>query len=208
MQITNVNIKDIKPYENNPRFNDNAVDYVANSIKEFGFKVPVVLDKNNVIITGHTRVKACEKLGIKEIPCIYADDLTEEQVKAFRLADNKVGEIADWDLDLLNNELDDIELDMSEFGFFEEIEEELEKEEEDKPKVKFTEVFNEENNYIILQFKTDIDWLQAQSLFDINPKMAYSTRKDGEIGERMKRVGIGRVLDGAEVIKKLLGDNL
>lgn len=208
MQITNVNIKDIKPYENNPRFNDNAVDYVANSIKEFGFKVPVVLDKNNVIITGHTRVKACEKLGIEEIPCIYANDLTEEQVKAFRLADNKVGEIADWDLDLLNNELDDIELDMSEFGFFEEIEEELEKEEEDKPKVKFTEVFNEENNYIILQFKTDIDWLQAQSLFDINPKMAYSTRKDGEIGERMKRVGIGRVLDGAEVIKKLLGDNL
>lgn len=208
MQITNVNIKDIKPYENNPRFNDNAVDYVANSIKEFGFKVPVVLDKNNVIITGHTMVKACEKLGIEEIPCIYADDLTEEQVRAFRLADNKVGEIAGWDFDLLNSELDDIELDMSEFGFFEEIEEELEKEEEDKPKVKFTEVFNEENNYIILQFKTDIDWLQAQSLFDINPKMAYSTRKDGEIGERMKRVGIGRVLDGAEVIKKLLGDNL
>lgn len=118
MQITNVNIKDIKPYENNPRFNDNAVDYVANSIKEFGFKVPVVLDKNNVIITGHTRVKACKKLGIEEIPCIYADDLTEEQVKAFRLVDNKTGEFAEWDFDLLDDELGEIDLiDMNDLGF-------------------------------------------------------------------------------------------
>lgn len=106
MNIVNVNINDIIPYDKNPRFNDEAVEYVANSIKEFGFKVPVILDKNNVIITGHTRVKACEKLGIEEIPCIYADDLTEEQVKAFRLADNKVGEIADWDFELLNDELE------------------------------------------------------------------------------------------------------
>lgn len=121
MQITNVNIKDIKPYENNPRVNDNAVDYVANSIKEFGFKVPVVLDKNNVIVTGHTRIKACEKLGIKEIPCIYADDLTEDQIKAFRLADNKVGEIAQWNFDLLDMELDNIEMDMEDFGFIENI---------------------------------------------------------------------------------------
>lgn len=143
MQITNVNIKDIKPYKNNPRFNDNAVDYVANSIKEFGFKVPVVLDKNNVIITGHTRVKACEKLGIEEIPCIYANDLTEEQVKAFRLADNKVGEIADWDFDLLNNELDDIEFDMSEFGFLD-----MDLKEENKERKEAT--LNEEEFQIII----------------------------------------------------------
>lgn len=121
MNIVNVNINDIIPYDKNPRFNDEAVEYVANSIKEFGFKVPVVLDKNNVIVTGHTRVKACEKLGIKEIPCIYADDLTEEQVKAFRLADNKVGEIAQWDYDLLNIELDDIlDINMNDFGFINE----------------------------------------------------------------------------------------
>ena len=117
MNIVNVNINDIIPYDKNPRFNDEAVEYVANSIKEFGFKVPVVLDKNNVIVTGHTRIKACEKLGINEIPCIYADDLTEKQVKAFRLADNKVGEIAQWDIGLMDLELDDINLDMSEFGF-------------------------------------------------------------------------------------------
>lgn len=122
MNIVNVNINEIIPYEKNPRINDHAVEYVANSIKEFGFKVPVVLDKNNVIVTGHTRIKACEKLGIKEIPCIYADDLTEEQVKAFRLADNKVGEIAQWDFDLLDIELDDIlDIDMQDFGFQDEI---------------------------------------------------------------------------------------
>lgn len=128
MNIVNVNIEDIIPYENNPRFNDNAVEYVANSIKEFGFKVPVVLDKNNVIVTGHTRIKACEKLGIETIPCIYADDLTEEQVKAFRLADNKVGEVAQWDFDLLDMELDNIEMDMEDFGFLDmNLEEETEK---------------------------------------------------------------------------------
>lgn len=122
MNIVNVNINDIIPYDKNPRFNDEAVYYVANSIKEFGFKVPVVLDRNNVIVTGHTRIKACEKLGINEIPCIYADDLTEEQVKAFRLADNKVGEVAQWDFDLLDIELDDIlDIDMQDFGFQDEI---------------------------------------------------------------------------------------
>lgn len=151
MNIVNVNIKDIIPYDKNPRFNDKAVEYVANSIKEFGFKVPVVLDKNNVIVTGHTRVKACEKLGINEIPCIYADDLTEEQVKAFRLADNKVGEIAQWDFDLLNIELDDINLDMSEFGFLdmdleseqdkEVVEDDYEVEPPKEPKSKYGQIY-------------------------------------------------------------------
>lgn len=114
-------VSELNPYENNPRNNDDAVDYVANSIKEFGFKVPIVVDKHNTVITGHTRLKACKKLGIKEVPCIVADDLTEEQVKAFRLADNKVGEIADWDLGKLDIELEDLEqigdIDMSDFGF-------------------------------------------------------------------------------------------
>ena len=81
MEIKMVKVDDLKPYENNPRFNDDAVKYVANSIKEFGFKVPMVIDKNNVIVTGHTRYKACLELGIKEVPCVVADDLTEEQRK-------------------------------------------------------------------------------------------------------------------------------
>ena len=120
MEIINKKLEDLKPYENNPRFNDDAVEYVANSIKEFGFKVPMVIDKDNVIVAGHTRYKAALELGLKEVPCIVADDLTDEQIKAFRLADNKVSEKANWDYDLLDEELANIlELDMKDFGFLE-----------------------------------------------------------------------------------------
>ncbi len=120
MEIINKKISELKPYEKNPRKNDNAVDYVAKSIEQFGFKVPIVIDKDNVIIAGHTRYKASEKLGIEEAPCIIANDLTDEQVKAFRLADNKVSEMAEWDYDLLDLELDDIvDIDMQDFGFLE-----------------------------------------------------------------------------------------
>ena len=118
MQIYDKRLNEIKPYENNPRHNDNAVDAVVNSIREFGFKVPLVVDSEGVIVAGHTRYKAAKKLGLKTVPCIVADDLTDEQVKAFRLADNKVGELATWALDTLKVELDNIgEIDMSEFGF-------------------------------------------------------------------------------------------
>ena len=118
MEIVYKSVSELKPYENNPRNNDNAVEYVANSIKEFGFKVPIVIDKDNVIVTGHTRLKASELLGLKEVPCIVANGLTEEQIKAFRLADNKVGEIALWNNDLLYEELNKIlNIDMSEFDF-------------------------------------------------------------------------------------------
>lgn len=118
MEIITKKIDEVIPYENNPRKNEEAVDYVAKSIKEFGFKVPIIIDKDNVIVTGHTRLKAAKKLGLKEVPCIMADDLTEEQIKAFRLADNKVSEIATWDFDLLNLELDDItNINMEDFGF-------------------------------------------------------------------------------------------
>lgn len=117
MEIKMVKVDDLKPYVNNPRFNDDAVEYVKNSIKEFGFKVPMVIDKNNEIVAGHTRYKASLELGLEEVPCIIADDLTEEQIKAFRLADNKVSEKASWNYDLLDLELDDIDLDMGEFGF-------------------------------------------------------------------------------------------
>lgn len=118
MEIIYKNIKDLKPYDKNPRRNNEAVKYVAKSIEEFGFKVPVIIDKDNVIVCGHTRYKASKKLGYNEIPCIIADDLTEEQIKAFRLADNKVSEKAEWDFDLLDEELSDIlTIDMENFGF-------------------------------------------------------------------------------------------
>ena len=117
MDILNLGLEEIKPYEKNPRNNDNAVDAVAASIREFGFKVPIIIDKDNIIVAGHTRYKAAKKLGLKTVPCIKADDLTDEQVKAFRLADNKVSEQAEWDFDLLNEELETITMDMEQFGF-------------------------------------------------------------------------------------------
>ena len=110
--------KDIIPYDKNPRKNDEAVKYVAESIKEFGFKVPIIIDSNNIVVAGHTRLKASKLLKLDEVPCIIADDLNEEQVKAFRLADNKVSEFAEWDFELLSEELDDIlNIEMSDFGF-------------------------------------------------------------------------------------------
>jgi len=117
MQIVYKKLEELTPYENNPRHNDNATDYVANSIKEFGFKVPIIIDKNGIIVAGHTRYEASKQLGLKEVPVIIADDLSEEQIKAFRLADNKVGEFASWDFDKLELELEDLGIDMSDFGF-------------------------------------------------------------------------------------------
>ena len=118
MNIKEIAIDNLREYENNPRNNDNAVDAVAESIREFGFKVPAVVDSNNVIVCGHTRVKAAQKLGMETVPCIIADDLTPEQIKAFRLADNKTGELAGWDFAKLEEELAELDgFDMSAFGF-------------------------------------------------------------------------------------------
>lgn len=118
MNLIDVDINKLIPYANNPRKNDEAVDPVANSIREFGFKVPLVIDKENNVVCGHTRLKAAKKLGLKTVPCIIADDLTEEQIAAFRLADNKVGELAEWNFELLDEELDGIfDIDMEQFGF-------------------------------------------------------------------------------------------
>lgn len=118
MKIIEMSLDSLKPYENNPRSNKEAVEYVAESIAEFGFKIPIVIDKNNVIVCGHTRYMAAERLNMKTVPCIVADDLTEEQVNAFRLADNKVHEYSEWDVELLQSELAEIAcIDMSKFLF-------------------------------------------------------------------------------------------
>ena len=117
MNIQNISLSDIHPYARNPRKNDEAVKNVAASIREFGFLVPLVIDRNHEIVAGHTRYKAAKSLGMKEVPCVIADELTEDQIKAFRLADNKVSEAAQWDMDLLPLELADIVMPMTDFGF-------------------------------------------------------------------------------------------
>lgn len=157
-----LNVDDLIPYENNPRNNDGAVDYVAKSIDEFGFKVPIVVDKNNVIVAGHTRLKASKKLGLKKVPVIIADDLSDEKIKAFRLADNKVGELATWEDKLLQAELDELisqSVDMTEYGFTDEDFAEVEnKAEEDdyeeelpnEPRAKYGEVYQLGNHRMMV----------------------------------------------------------
>lgn len=118
MKVIEKKLAELTPYEKNPRRNESAVPLVANSIREFGWKQPIVIDKDGVIVAGHTRYKAALSLGLDSAPCVVADDLTDEQIRAYRLADNKVAEAAGWDFDLLNLELDGIDdLDMSQFGF-------------------------------------------------------------------------------------------
>lgn len=107
LKIVYKHVDEIIPYVNNPRkTSQNAIDNVASSIKNFGFKVPIIIDKDNEIVAGHTRILAAKKLGMEEVPCIVADDLTDTQVKAFRIADNKTAEFSEWDFDLLEVELE------------------------------------------------------------------------------------------------------
>ena len=174
MKIINLKTEQLIPYINNPRNNDDAVDKVASSIKEFGFKVPIVINKDNVIVTGHTRLKAAKKLGIEEVPCIIADDLTDAQIKAFRIADNKVSEYAQWDEDLLKIELeqleemdfdlDELNIDYSDFDLdicddIKEIEpEEVEiPEVPEEPKAKLGDIYQLGNHRLMCGDSTSID---------------------------------------------------
>lgn len=164
MEIVYKKLSELKPYEKNPRNNDSAIEYVKKSIEKFGFKVPMVIDKKNVIVTGHTRYKACQQLGIEEVPCIIADDLTPQQIKAFRIADNKTNDMAEWNDQLLGEELKDLlpDIDMTDFGFgdFEisMLTEDMEPEEYDKDLIEQYSSNSDNflvNKRIIITYKTD-----------------------------------------------------
>lgn len=188
MQVVDIDIKELTPYEKNPRKNDDAVQYVAESIKQFGFKVPIVIDKNNVIVAGHTRYKAAKKLKLKTVPCLVADDLTDEQIKAFRLADNKVAEFSEWDFDLLELELKaledfDLDFNLADFGFEDIFEEEeyisAEEIEEDniedievpqEPKSKTGDIYQLGNHRLMCGDSTsvrDVEFLMDNNLADM-----------------------------------------
>lgn len=170
IKIIEKDIDELIPYENNARINDNAIDIVANSIQEFGFKNPCIIDSNNVLVAGHTRVEACKKLGIKKVPCIVADDLTEKQIKAFRIADNSSAQVAEWDMDKLMAELETIDYDMSKYGLAEQmaeiekiIEENKEVEEDDfdaelpeEPKAKLGDIYKLGNHRLMCGDSTDV----------------------------------------------------
>ena len=176
-----LSVADLIPYENNPRDNDGAVDYVAKSIKEFGFKVPIVVDKNYIVVAGHTRLKASKKLGLEKVPVIIADDLSDEKIKAFRVADNKVAEIAVWKEEELHQELTELEemlFDMTEFGFDdigelneEEVEEDnFEIVEPNQPKSKYGQVYKLGNHRLMCGDSTkqeDVNKLMGETKADL-----------------------------------------
>lgn len=197
LNVQYMSLDELKEYKTNPRKNEKAIEAVANSIKEFGFKVPIIVDGKNEIIAGHTRLKASRKLGLKKVPVIVAEDLSEAQIKAFRLADNKTGELAEWDSELLNKELDDLFgiLDMNDFGFPVQIEN---IDEDHIGERKIGHELGEADNYVVLRFDTQADWEQALITLGIE------TVTTNEENKNIRRSGYGRVIDGAEVIERLI----
>lgn len=199
MEVVYKKLDEIRPYEKNPRKNEEAVEFVANSIREFGFKVPIIIDKDGVIVAGHTRYKASIKLGLEEVPTIIADDLSEEQIKAFRLADNKVSERAKWDKGLLKDELDSLYgiIDMSNFDFPIQIEDIDLDDISLEPTEKIAVELNECNDYVVLQFNTVSDWEKAIDIFGLERVATCDNNKN------IRRFGIGRVIDGKAILERL-----
>lgn len=171
MQIISKGIDELVPYENNPRHNKKAVEYVANSIRDFGFRVPLVIDKNGVIVAGHTRYEAARKLGINNIPCIVADDLSEDKIRAFRVVDNKVSEYSMWDEDKLIKEMQGlVAFDMSEYGF--------------------PDDFDIEESLLSDDFSRKKDGERATFSVTLN----FDVDRRAEIDEAIKRIGKGNVV--------------
>lgn len=207
LNITYRPIKELKPYKKNAKkHNKEQVEQIANSIKEFGFTQPVIIDKHDCVVAGHGRILGAKKAGLKQVPTVCLDELTEEQIKAYRLVDNKLNE-SEWDTELLKQSLDEIiEMDMEAFGFELEVMEDAMMEVE--PEVPFTEVLNEENNYIVLKFNNKIDWLNALGVFGIEKVQAYSTKKNGNKKSFGTRAGVGRVLDGQQALERVQGNEI
>ena len=196
-KIEVVPIGSIKPYENNPRVNDDAVLDVANSIQSFGFDVPITVDRDSVIVTGHTRYKAAQHLKLKEVPVIRLSHLKPAQIKAYRLADNKVAEKSEWHnakLELELVQLEELKIDMSAFGFVKEQVEEADKSQGKKLDAMELRAF-EHYDYLVFVFDNQMDWLNVLQAFDIQ-------RVDGGYNG-IRKVGLGRVIRGEKLIEKI-----
>lgn len=189
-------IKELKPYKKNAKKHDKKqVEQIANSIKEFGFTQPVIIDANNEVVAGHGRILGAKKAGLKEVPTVCLEELTEEQIKAYRLADNKLNE-SEWDKKTLKEELDELynSFSMEDFGFginIEDIDVVQEGRREIAPEL------GEANNYIVLEFDTEQEWEDAQFYFDL--KEVETPDKNPKI----RRKGIGRVIKGKEILEIL-----
>lgn len=205
MKVVDLEVSKLIPYDfNNKEHDKEQVNMIANSIKEFGFNQPLVVDANNIVVVGHWRLLAAKELWLEKVPCIKLEDLSDEQIKKYRILDNKLNE-SDWaelnlrkDLDMLEDmNFGDLELTKEDL-FPELFEEPEDKVKDEEPEIKFTEELGEENNYIVLFFDDSVDWLQAQSLFGLETVDALDSK------EGYRRRGVGRVINGTEFMNKLL----
>ena len=203
LEIKYMDISELKPYVNNAKIpTEEQIKEIKNSIQEFGMNDPIAIWKNNEIIEGHGRLIACERLGIKKVPVIKLDKLTDEQRKAYALVHNQLTMDTGFDKKILEAELEKLDnIDMTKYGL--DMPFMKEEEEKEEPEVKFTEYIDEESNYIVLKFSNSVDWLQLESIFKLPKVKAYSTREDGEINKGMERMGVGRVVDGAEFLNRI-----
>lgn len=211
MKVIMQNIRDLKPYKKNAKKHPKEqVDRIAESIKEFGFTQPVLVDKDNCVVAGHGRILGAKKAGLKQVPTVCLEDLTPEQIKAYRLADNKLNE-SGWDEGLLDEELKELmssDIDMEMFGFtLDALEDDVV---EVEPEVPFTEVLNEENNYIVLKFSNKVDWVNAMGVLGIERVRKLSTKKDGKKQSKdwNDRYGVGRVIDGVRALERMRGNEV
>lgn len=204
-------IKQLKPYKKNAKKHPKEqVERIANSIKEFGFfeHRAVAIDSNNNVVEGHGRILAAKRVGLKEVPTICLDDMTDEQIKAWRLIENKTAE-STYDEQLINKEIEELlksDINMEAFGFS--TDSLLDDAEEIEGEVPFTEILNEENNYIVLKFNNKIDWLNAMGVFGIEKTKAYPTKKNGNKKSFGMRAGVGRVLDGQKALERVKGNEI
>ena len=198
MKTEKINIKQIKANPENPRvIKDAKFKKLVQSIKDFPEMLdirPIVVDKNNVVLGGNMRLRACQKAGLTEVSIIKADQLTEEQQREFIIKDN-IG-FGEWDWDALANNFD--ASDLNKWGM--EVPEMEEKAEIQEQEVEFSEYLDESHNYVVLLFDNDIDWLSAQTHFEL--KSVYSKRQNGKPWSK----GIGRVINGASYLKKITSE--
>lgn len=189
-------IKELKPYKKNAKkHSKEQVEQIANSIKEFGFTQPVIIDKHDCVVAGHGRILGAKKAGLKQVPTVCLDELTEEQIKAYRLVDNKLNE-SEWDKKTLKEELDELygSFSMEDFGFGISIEN-IDLLQEGKREI--APELGEANNYIVLEFDTEQEWEDAQFYFDL--KEVETPDKNPKI----RRKGIGRVIKGKDILEIL-----
>lgn len=211
VKVTYRNIKELKPYKKNAKKHPKEqVERIMNSIKQFGFfeHRAVAIDKDGYVVEGHGRILAAKKAGLTQVPTICLDDMTEEQIKAWRLIENKTAE-SSYDETLINKEIEELlqsDIDMEAFGFSVDIlvDETIEVE----PDVPFTEILNEENNYIVLKFENKIDWINAMGLLGIKSVKKYPTKRGKQDKQWEKRSGVGRVINGVEAMERMKADEL